>query len=57
MVSILQMRKLRLREWNKVPKTSLPNPNLKPELVNCEAHSLSTLPLSPVQLVNGTFRT
>lgn len=36
---------------NKVPKASLPSPDLKLELLNCRAHALSTLPLSPVKLV------
>ena len=45
------MRKLRLGGLNEVPKTSQTNPNLKPELLSCKAHALSTQTLSPIQLV------
>lgn len=48
---ILHMRKLRLGGLNEVSETSLTNPNLKPELLNCKAYALSTLTLSPIQLV------
>lgn len=45
---ILHMRKLRLGGLNEVPKTSLTNPNLKPERLSCKVHALSTQTLSPI---------